>query len=332
MSSMPLQNAILGVENRIPQFVKNLVRDFADTVFPSDPAQANEQYQETLQPQTKHQENMALVFFAAKRRVLLDHDYITRQSAKVRRRFRYVLDSAIGAPLASSWLLALPNAGMNQRMAPREYQISLAFRLLMPQFPQGHRCQAKNCTRDMDEYGYHALFCTKKTFHNRHQTVRDALYDLAAKAGFNPVKDADVQCLGRKGQKQRPADLKISGDADFAFDCVDVTVVCPFSSTESSNGDLVVGKKAKDAEEQKYHKHEDACHNASFGFKAFSIEVFGALGTRSMELLTRIRKAIVRSGYAGKLATAICYRKTSIALQRGIVHQVLAHLPEPDFL
>jgi hypothetical protein len=49
-----------------------------------------------------------------------------------------------------------------------------------------------------------------------------------------------------------------------------------------------------------------------------------------MELLDRIRKAIVRSGEAGKKATAICYRKTSIALQRGIVHQVLAHLPEPD--
>jgi hypothetical protein len=275
---------------------------------------------------------MARAFFAAKRRVLLDHDYITRQSdAKVSRRFRYVLDSAVGAPLASSWLFALPNAGMNQRMAPREYQISLAFRLLMPQFPQDHQCQGKGCTRPMDEYGYHALFCHVKT-HDRHQTVRDALYDLAGKAGFHPVKDADVQCLGRRGVKNRPADLKISGDGDFEFDCVDVTVVCPFSSTESSNGDLVVGKKAKDAEEQKYHKHEEGCHNAKYGFKAFSIEVFGALGTRSMELLTRIRKAMVRSGYAGKLATAICYRKTSIALQRGIVRQVLAHLPEPDFL
>jgi hypothetical protein len=330
---MPLQNAILGVDpGLIPQFVRNLVKTFAETVFPSDPDQALELYGETLQPQTKHQETMAHVFFAAKRTVLLDHDYIQRQSAQVRRRFRYVLDSAEQAPLASSWLFALPNAGMNQRMAPREYQISLAFRLLMPQFPQNHRCQGKGCTRHMDEYGYHALFCTGKTFFDRHQTVRDALYDLAKKAGFHPEKDANVQCLGWNGARQRPADLKISGDGDFAFDCVDVTVVCPFSSTEPANGDLVVGKKAKDAEELKYHKHEEACHNAAYGFKAFSMEVFGALGKRSMELLDRIRKAIVRSGEAGKKATAICYRKTSIALQRGIVRQVLAHLPEPDFL
>jgi len=333
LSSMPLQNAILGVDpGLIPQFVRNLVKTFAETVYPSDPDQALELYEETLQPQTKHQETMALDFFAAKRRVLLDHDYIQRQSAKVRRRFRYVLDSAVEAPLASSWLFALPNAGMNQRMAPREYQVSLAFRLLMPQFPQGHRCQGKGCTQDMDEHGYHALFCTGKTFFDRHQTVRDALYDLAVLAGFHPVKDAYVECLGWNGARLRPADLKISGDGDFAFDCVDVTVVCPFSSTERSTGDLVVGKKAKNAEEQKYHKHEEACHNAAYGFKAFSMEVFGALGTRSMELLNRIRKAMVRTGHAGKKATAICYRKTSIALQRGIVRQVLAHLPEPDFL
>jgi hypothetical protein len=58
LSSMPLQNAILGVDSDlIPQFVRNLVRDFAETVFPSDPDQALEQYRETLQPHKKTPRN-----------------------------------------------------------------------------------------------------------------------------------------------------------------------------------------------------------------------------------------------------------------------------------
>jgi hypothetical protein len=332
LSSLPLQNALLEIQQEhVPQFVRDLVDDFAETVYPSDPDLALELSQETLQPQSKHQMTMAHVFFTAKRKVLLDHDYVRRQSAEVRRRFRYVLDSA-AEPMGSSWLFALPNAGMNQRMAPREFQVSLSFRLLMPQFPQGHRCQCKGCTRGMDEHGYHTLFCRGKVI-DRHQTVRDALYELAVMAGFNPEKDAKVYCLGYQSASQlRPADLKISGDGDpFVFDCVDVTVVSPFSSTEPRTGDLVMGKKANDAEEQKYLKYEEACRNASLGFKAFSIEVFGALGKRSMELLNRIRKAIVRSGHAEKKATAICYRKISIALQRGIVRQVLDQFPEQDF-
>jgi hypothetical protein len=336
LSSMSLQNDILGVQRDfIPQFVRELVDDFAATVFPSDPDQALKLSLETIAPQSKHQLSMAHVFFAAKRSVILKHRYITRASADMRRRFQVVLDSA-AEPVASAWLFALPNAGMNQRMTPSEFQVSLKFRLLIPQFPQGHQCQCTRCTVIMDIYGYHALICRGKQRFERHQTVRDALYDLAVMARFTPVKDATVRCLGRSSRTGlthafRPADILLAGD-DFEQDCVDVTVVCPFTTTMTGGAPLVIGKKVNDSEEEKYRKNLEACENASYGFKAFAIDVFGVTGTRSLQLLYRIRNAIVRtSGQPMRKATAICHRRISISVQKGVARQVLTQFePVPE--
>jgi len=328
LSSLPLQNDILGIQrDLIPQEVRNLVSNFVDSVFPTESELALNLSTETLRPQSKHQFFMAHVFFTAKREDILKHDYIARAPADIRRRFQLVLDSA-AEKVASSWLFALPNAGMNQRMTPSEFQASVAFRLLMPQFPRGHQCQCTRCTVEMDIYGYHALICRGKQRFERHQTVRDALYDLATLARFNPVKDAPVRCLGRSAsgttQAFRPADLLISGD-DFAQDCVDVTVVCPFSTVMTGGGALVIGKKVDEAEDNKFHKHQEACENASYGFKTFAIDVFGVVGSRSLGLLNRIRNAIVRAtGQPSMKATAICYRKMSLAVQKGVARQVLA--------
>jgi hypothetical protein len=331
LSSMPLQNDILGVpRDFLPQFVRELVSDFAVTVFPSDADQASKLLSETLAPQSKHQLFMAHVFYSAKRSVILKHNYITRHPADMRRRFQVVLDSA-AEPVASAWLFALPNSGMNQRMSASEFQASAAFRLLIPQFSPGHLCKCTGCTVEMDRFGYHALICRGKQRFERHQTVRDALFDLAAMARFAPTKDAPVRCLGRSSYSGlthafRPADILLAGD-DFAQDCADVTVVCPFSTTMTGGAALVIGKKVNDAEEEKYRKHQEACENASYGFKAFAIDVFGVMGNRSLQFLYRIRNAIVRaSGHHMRKATAICHRRISMAVQKGVARQVVAQL------
>jgi hypothetical protein len=116
---------------------------------------------------------------------------------------------------------------MYQRMNALEFQAAMALRLLMPLFPCEKECLAQSCTRPMDIYGYHALACHGKLMINRHNLLRDALYDLCSMARFHPVKDADVHCLGTRNNGTsatfRPADLLIAGD-DFHQDCVDVTV------------------------------------------------------------------------------------------------------------
>jgi hypothetical protein len=327
LSSLPLQHGILEVPYHIPQFVRELVDTFSSNIFPSDPDQALKLSLETIVPQSKHQISMAHVYNTAKRSVILQHDYIQRAPLDMRRRFRTVLDSAV-EPVASSWLFALPNAGMNQRLSPPEFQAAVAYRLLIPQFPPDQRCQCTGCNVMMDVYGYHALLCRGNTF-ARHQIVRNALFDLAVMARFSPIKDGPVQCLGRSGHSGlthmfRPADILLAGD-DFAQDCVDVTVVCPLSSRITT--DIVIGKKVNNSEADKYRKHQEACENASFGFKAFAIDVFGVVATRSLQFLYRIRNAMVRSaGYSPRMATAICHRRISLAVQMGVARQAVTQL------
>ena len=134
-------------------------------------------------------------------------------------------------------------------MTPLEFQAAVCFRLLIPQFVEDSVCCQKGCGATVDIFGYHALVCRGHLL-PRHNLVRDALFDLCLKAGFSPIKDARVTCLGyRSGQLAafRPADLLISGD-DFNQDCVDVTVVSPLVT--NNQPEVQVGKKAEEAEEQ----------------------------------------------------------------------------------
>lgn len=266
---------------------------------------------------------MARVYFEAQRAKLTLHPYFTSKDEPTQRRFKAILDSTCRFG-ASAWLFALPNGGMGQRMTPLAFQAAVNLRLLMPQFAPGARCCQRTCEATMDVYGYHALVCRGHMF-GRHNTVRDALYDLLVKARFDPMKDAPVTCLGMQTGRAtafRPADILMAGD-DFDRDCVDVTVVSPLVT---NNQPVVeVGKKAQEAEDRKVRKHGEACEAAGYGFKAFALDVFGVLGRDSKRLLDRVCKRIVReSGYEEYKATAICYRRISMAVQQGIAEQLLA--------
>jgi hypothetical protein len=337
LSSMSLQNDILRIQRDfIPPPVLTIVDEFATSIYPKDPDKALKLSSETMAPQSKHQHSMAHVFYTAKRSLLLKHDFFVRSSVDMRRRFQVILDSA-AQPVASAWLFAIPNSGMNQRLTALEFQVAASFRLLIPQFPSGQSCNRPTCTVSMDVFGYHSAICHGRERFARHQNVRDALSDLASMARFSPINDANVKCLGfdpysRQTHGYRPADILMAGDS-FERDCVDVTVVCPFATSMTGGAPIPIGKKVNAAEADKYRKHEEACKNASFGFKAFAIDVFGVTATRSLELLYRIRNAIVRTtGTSMGTATAICHRRISIALQRSVARQVLAQLaPVPDF-
>jgi hypothetical protein len=176
----------------------------------------------------------------------------------------------------------------------------------------------------MDVYGYHCLVCRGHLL-PRHNTVRDALFDLMQKARFFPVKDAPVSCLGhRSGQLTalRPADLLVAGD-DFERDCVDVTVVSPITTTNQA--EVVIGKAAEDAELRKYRKHQEACEQAGFGFKAFAVDVFGVMSKSASKLLQRVCSKLTREvGYPKYKAQAICLRRVSFSVQLGVARQFIA--------
>ena len=273
---------------------------------------------------------MARYVFENERSQLMLHTYILEKDIETQRRFRIILDSATN-PGSYSWLFALPNGGLGQRMTPLEFQAAISYRLLMPQFDNNSKCYQNRCKSNMDIYGYHA-YCCSGHLHPRHQLVQKALAHCMSKAGFFPETDAHVTCLGhRNGQLTafRPADILMAGD-DFERDCVDVTVVSPIKKRNPY--DLVVGKTAEDAELVKYNKHAIPCENAGFGFKAFAIDVFGVMAKKSYKLLQRIISKLIRDkGYPAYRATAIVLRRVSIAVQIGVARNlILCHKVSDD--
>ena len=176
----------------------------------------------------------------------------------------------------------------------------------------------------MDIYGYHALVC-KGHLLPRHNIVRDALFYLCQKACFSPIKDAKVTCLGyRSGQPSafRPADLLIAGD-DFDQDCLDVTVVSPIIT--NNQPEIVVGKKAGEAQKKKYQKHLIACESAGFGFKAFALDVFGIMAGEAKRFTHRLCSTMMRvADFPEYMAHAIVYRRISFSVQLGVARQFVA--------
>jgi hypothetical protein len=196
LSSLALQNKILRTQpDFVPDFIPGLVNTFAETIYPHDRDRATTLASETIAPHSKHQFSMAQIFNKAKRSALLQHSFLTTAADPLRRRFQVILDSAAQAS-ASSWLFALPNAGMHQRMSPLEFQAAASFRLLIQQFPEGQQCQCSRCPAILDSFGYHSVICNGRERFARHEAVRDALSSLASLARFHPKNNAPVQCLG----------------------------------------------------------------------------------------------------------------------------------------
>ena len=265
---------------------------------------------------------MARAYFESKQAQLLRHHYISSKDVSYQRRFRGIIRSN-SHPGSSAWLYAIPNDGFHQRMTPLEFQSAACLRLLIPQFTQGFQCQQRTCNAEMDPYGYHALIC-RGHFLPRHNTVRDALFNLMLYGGFDPKKDAPVTCLGVHPDRPsalRPADILMAGD-DFDRDCVDVTVVSPIRTTQQ---EIVVGDTAQKAEDMKIEKHAAACEAAGFGFKPFAVDIFGVIAKESSLLLKRVCEKMIRETCCAPYkAIAICQRRISLAVQLGVARQLIA--------
>jgi hypothetical protein len=324
LASFDLQQSILRWDDRsVPTPVLELVTTFSNLVHPEVQADAVQLSSNILLPHKNLQLYMARVFFESERRRLLLHPYISSKDQCTRRRFLGILESTT-TKLASAWLFALPNGGLCQRMTPLEFMAAVSLRMLMPQFNLGAACQQKSCGVPMDIYGYHAMLCNGHLL-GRHNLVRDALYDLMVKARFHPIKDAQVTCLGNRHEQLsnfRPADLLVAGD-DFEKDCIDITVVSPIVSNNQPA--IVVGVKAETAERLKYQKHQVACEQAGLGFQAFAIDVFGVPAKESLKILHRICSRLMREGgYPLHMATSICFRRVSFAVQLGVARLFVA--------
>jgi hypothetical protein len=329
LSSWKLQQRILQRNSIMPDALYHDSVTFSKLCYPGDPVKSSAFLNSILKPQNNIQLILAREFFERKQKLLLTHNYITSKSELIQSRFNMIISSS-QQKLSYSWLFALPNEGLGQRITQPQFHVLMRLRLLMPLFGVEASCPIPKCKQVLDEYGYHALACHDGRF-SRHQIVRNALHNIAFKAGYHPTSDAAVGCLGTKirGVQQvlRPADLLIAGLDDYPRDCVDVTIVTPFKKDHKVNQ----GYQVQKAENDKYRKHETACHDSGYGFRAFALDTLGNIPSRSLALLTRLSSAVAfATGRDHSLVVNDVYRQIGCALQICVACQLLSHYPVQD--
>jgi hypothetical protein len=252
---------------------------------------------------------------------LLTHPFMRARSAREAARIKTILDSNLEMS-ASAWVFSMPNEAYGQRMTRLEHDKAWGQRLIIEQCTEGVPCCQNKCKYKMDRFSHHAGACLGHGL-LRHNRVRDALSGILELAGFRPVNDAAVTCLGSHDERLRPADILIAGDSTAGV-CVDVTIVSPLSP-QAARCQEAVGAMAAKAESDKKVKHGEACCAAGFGFRAFAADVCGVLAPEAHGLLQRIIERLMHEfGYPRYKATAICYRRISMAIQIGVARQVVA--------
>ena len=157
---------------------------------------------------------------------------------------------------------------------------------------------------------------------------------IALAAGFEAQLNAKVQCLGSTGNTAhhfRPADILLN-EGTGRQTCIDVTIVSPMCT---SYANINVGELATKKADEKIKKHLAACEQAGYDFLPFAIDTCGVMDARANILLTRLANAYEAiSGLADSHSKAICRRRISLCLQRGISTQLtsLVLSDYPDFL
>jgi hypothetical protein len=111
---------------------------------------------------------------------------------------------------------------------------------------------------------------------------------------------------------------------DFSRDCVDVTIVSPFSK-DQANG---TAERVSVAERDKYRKHEEPCRVSGYGFRAFAVDALGNVGEKSKTLLTRLQSAVAsKTGREFSMVVSDVNKQVSCALHIAVASQLLSHYP-----
>ena len=136
--------------------------------------------------------------------------------------------STIDAP--SDWLRHL----FRFKISPSHFQIILQLRLGVPLFDPGQTCSShRGQNTPIDEYGYHFLGCVTRERTQRHNAVRDCIFEEAQAGAYSPVLEQRLDLLGvqvrrpsepsRAPAEVRPADIWLPSSRI----CLDVCVVKP---------------------------------------------------------------------------------------------------------
>ena len=330
----------IGTCERRVQAMLRLQNKFADSIHPLVQPDNWFHFFQQISSHSRIQYTLTDLMYRSKREHLLMHPFLTDQpDSVVRQLHQKILASNAFQPtqrqqhsvlpvrrtfdsVANHWLHAMPCAKYQQVMSPRDFRAALALRMLLPILPAAKPCDCGGSV--MDIHGYHALVCSgiDNSRTKRHDHLRDAVFDFLRLTNFNPIKNAQVQCLGMTSHGShlfRPADCLFDGD-DNMLTCLDITVASPLSHSRCSKA---IGAVVLEAAKKKWNKHLAPCQQAHFDFMPFAVDVCGLIDWAAVSLLKRIAckySEITLKSYAE--CVSIVRRRISFAIQSGVARQL----------
>lgn len=223
------------------------------------------------------------------------------------------------SPNAGAWLSAIPK-GTSERFSAPEYQALLGFRTGCQLYPDNASCCA--CGQPMDPWGDHALSCTPAGLYRRHNRVRDTLWRLTQKAGWQPELEKTVP-----GHPERRLDLRLNTASAHPV-AIDVTVTHALRPSNTSAARGVATTSAAIAEAAKRVESEDLCKSVGWLFRPFGLETTGGLGPAADGLVRQLQRFLcMRTGTSALEVADHVQEALSVALAKGRGEMLVAACP-----
>lgn len=218
-------------------------------------------------------------------------------------------------PFNGDWLKCIPIKSLGLTMSPVQFRLALQYRMGQPIFDS----TTKNCpscpSGKLDSFGDHAVQCAGEGDRiNRHNILRNTVFDMARKAGLSPVLEKK-NLLDQSSSK--PGDIYLPHWSRGVQAALDVTVVSSLQSKLVDAASLTPGAALISAEDAKCRKYEEACSHANINLIPLAVEALGGWSATAVSNLFKIAKlAADRSGKCGISLSSHFMQQLSISLQK----------------
>ena len=169
--------------------------------------------------------------------------------------------------------------------------LSVRYRLGCPVYDRAGPCPA--CQRHSDALGDHALCCGHQGERiSRHNALRDAIYDTAAAAALNPIKEGRYLL---PGNNRRPADVYIAGWEAGKDAALDITVVNPLQEALVQEAAATPGHALQFRFNSKMAGAAAECQAQGIAFLPLVVESLGGWDERAVQQVKKLTSALARN-------------------------------------
>jgi len=229
---------------------------------------------------------------------------------------------------AGSWLTVFPNRVLGTYLSNHEFSVLLRFRLGMAVYPTSDPLYCRLCHSQCDNMGVHSTQCeTGGDRTARHDRLRDTILTLIRSSGLSTSREPPGLLQGL----EKPADIFVWRDSTPT--ALDVTVRSPLQKTlikQAAEEGLVAARQGENVKNKKYN---EAIERAGLKFLPLAFETFGGMSPATERFLVDVG-TLRASRLCQELSVSInqVFQQVSITLQRGIALNILKRFPEGDFL